>query len=77
MSDSNEQNIFSPAVNFLAAQQRHRASVRDAFKKEARDFITAHELVLSGIISCLDRFGGRKWSADLETELRVENRHLG
>lgn len=62
----------SPAVDFLAAQHQHRAAVRAAFKKEAGDFLLAHEFVLSGIASCLERFGGKKWPADLDRAIRLK-----
>ncbi|MCT4559501.1 MAG: hypothetical protein N4A61_15745 [Pelagimonas sp.] len=61
---------YSPAVDFLAMQHRHRVAVREAFKQEARDFLLAHEFVLSGITSCLERFSGKKWSADLDESIR-------
>lgn len=64
--------IHSPAVDFLADQQRRRALVRKAFKKEARGFLLAHELVLSGIASCLNRFGGKKWPPDLDQATRLK-----
>ncbi|WP_411975678.1 hypothetical protein [Sulfitobacter faviae] len=63
---------YSPAIDFLSMQHRHRAAVREAFKKEAGDFLLAHELVLSGITSCLARFGGKKWSADLDEAIRLK-----
>lgn len=63
---------YSPAVEFLSAQHRHRAAVRDAFKKEAGDFLLAHEFVLSGITSCLERFGDKKWPADLDEAIRLK-----
>jgi hypothetical protein len=63
---------YSPAVEFLAAQHRNRAAVREAFKKEAGDFILAHQFVLSGITSCLERFGGKKWRADLDQKIRLK-----
>ncbi|WP_157001656.1 hypothetical protein [Paracoccus sp. S4493] len=66
MTEDTTDMRYSPAVGFLAAQHRHRAAVREAFKKEAGDFLLAHELVLSGITSCLERFGGKKWPADLD-----------
>lgn len=72
MSKDTKDMKYSPAVDFLAAQYRHRAAVREAFKKEAGDFLLAHEFVLSGITSCLERFGGKKWPADLDAAIRLK-----
>jgi hypothetical protein len=72
MTEDAKDMTHSPAVNFLAAQHRHRAVVREDFKKEAGDFLLAHEFVLSGITSCLERFGGKKWRAELSEEIRVK-----
>lgn len=71
MTEDTTDMRYSPAVGFLAAQHRHRAAVREAFRKEAGDFLLAHELVLSGITSCLERFGGKKWPADLDEAIRL------
>jgi|TARA_R110000744_G_C19371224_1_gene562649 hypothetical protein len=65
-------NSVSPAVKFLSFQHHHRAKVRESFKKEAGDFLLAHEFVLSGIASCLERFGGKKWPAGLDEEVRLK-----
>lgn len=67
-----EDNKYSQAITFLTDQHRHRAKIREDFKKEAGDFLLAHELVLSGIASCLDRFGGRKWSDEIDEKKRLK-----
>lgn len=67
-----EDDSASPAVKFFSIQHHHRAKVREAFKEEAGEFLIAHELVLSGITSCLERFGGKKWPSDLEKEIRLK-----
>ena len=72
MTKDTKDTKYSPAVDFLAAQHRHRAAVREAFKTEAGDFLLAHEFVLSGITSCLERFGGKKWPADLDEAIRLK-----
>lgn len=66
MSKTRKEVEHSPAVEFLASQHKHRQLVRAEFKMKAGDFLLAHEFVLSGIASCLDRFGGKRWSNEVE-----------
>jgi len=72
MTEDVKDNEWSPAVDFLSDQYRQRSVVREAFKKEAGDFLVAHEFVLSGIASCLKRFGGKKWPTELEEDTRLK-----
>jgi len=49
----------------VGAQLNARATVREQFRKDAGAFLDAHELILSGITACLDRFAGRRWPEGL------------
>lgn len=64
--DTKEQ---SPADKFFYGQQRARTVNRMRFKKDAGDFLFAHEALVSAISLCLKRFGGKKWPDGLDKNI--------
>lgn len=59
----------SPADKFFYGQRRARTVNRMRFKKDAGDFLFAHEALVSAISLCLERFGGKKWPDGLDKNI--------